>query len=75
MTAFARALAAFRVRQPAAVQAETDALAERLQRIQGRQQADFSAAFGRMHADGSLPDRRRRPRSSTATATSTEAAP
>lgn len=65
MTAFARALAAFRVRQPAAVQAETDALAERLLAPLDALQADFSAAFGRMHADGSLPDRRRRPRSST----------
>lgn len=62
MTAFTRALAAFRLRQPAQVQAETDALAARLLAPLDALSHDFAAALGRMHADGPFPDRRKTPR-------------
>lgn len=63
MTAFARALAAFRLQQPAQVQAETDALVARVLGPLEELSRDFDATLGRMCADGNLPDRRthRRP--------------
>ncbi|MBD7987138.1 hypothetical protein H9645_03760 [Luteimonas sp. Sa2BVA3] len=62
MTGFAKALAAFRVRQPAQVQAETDAMVARLLAPLDELARDFQTELGRMHADGSLPDRRKAPR-------------
>lgn len=57
MTAFARALAAFRLQQPAQVQAETDALVARVLGPLDDLGTDMRAAMGRMH---SLPELDRR---------------
>lgn len=59
MSAFAQALAAFRLQQPAEVRAETDALVARVLAPLDELGREFDAAVGRMCADGSLPDRRK----------------
>jgi len=58
MGTFVADLAAFRLRHPADVQAETDALLERVIGQLDDLSTYASAIHGRMYADGLLPDRR-----------------
>lgn len=60
MSAFAAALAAFRLRSPAEVQAEADAMIARMLGPLDEVLGQIDAEVASMHADGTLPDRRRR---------------
>lgn len=62
MTSFVTALAAFKLRQPAHVQAETDAMVARMLGPLDDLQAEASSALGRLHELPEL-DRRAAPRS------------
>ena len=62
MSAFARALRAFRLQTPTEVQADMDALHARVVGNLDQLQREANAVFGRMRATGVLPDRRKHPR-------------